>query len=209
MTFSRAPELPSTISTAAPGGVLAPICFIRSSLTPTSVILPAAAPVAAPIAMPNSGTRKSRPIRPPHIAPPAAPPPAVLVAWWSLILPSARCSTTTASSSVNRCSLVAWTSSPRTRSAVSASGYATAMSVLIPAVSFGRLIASLTTAVQLGNEARASVAGEVYTILDDPDVCEHRGVAAAVGRGPRHDRHIGSRPAGGPQRRHRRGRPRV
>src|SRR4051812_10231523 len=209
MTLSRAPELPSRISTAAPGGVLAPICFMRSSLTPTSVILPAAAPAAAPIAMPNSGARKSRPMMPPHNAPPAAPAPAVLIAWWSLILPSGRCSTTTASSSVNSCSLVAWTSSPRTRSAVCASGYATAISVLIPAVSFGRLIASLTAVVDEDNEARASVGGEVCPILGAPDVCEHRCVAAAVGRGPCHDDHIGSRPAGGPQRRHRSGRPRV
>ena len=87
-SLSGAELEPSAISAAPPGAMRAPSCFMKSSLTPTSVILPASAPVAAPIAMPNSGARKSRPISPPHIAPPAAPMPVVLTAWCSLILPS-------------------------------------------------------------------------------------------------------------------------
>ena len=45
---------------------------------------PAIAPVAAPTAMPNSGTKKISPIRPPQSAPPAAPAPAI-DGWCSLI----------------------------------------------------------------------------------------------------------------------------
>src|SRR3954454_6922214 len=121
------------MSAAPPGATFSPSSFMKLSLTPASVTLPAAAPLAAPIAMPNSGARKSKPMKPPHSAPPAAPAPVVLMAWCSLILPSARCSTTTASSSWTRCSFVACTSSARTRSAVAASGYAIATSVLIAA----------------------------------------------------------------------------
>ena len=46
---------------------------MKLSSTPMSVSAPVAAPVAAPTAMPSSGTKKIRPIRPPHSAPPAAP----------------------------------------------------------------------------------------------------------------------------------------
>src|SRR3954451_20761381 len=118
---------------AAPGPIFSPSSLRKESLTPASVTLPATAPLAAPTAMPSSGARNSRPMKPPHRAPPAAPAPVVLIAWCSLILPSGWCSTTTASSSWTRCSFVACTSSARTRSAVAASGYAIATSVLVAA----------------------------------------------------------------------------
>ena len=55
--------------------------------------------------MPNSGMKKISPIRPPQSAPLAAPNPAI-EGWCSLILPPARCSTITASSSSIECSFI-------------------------------------------------------------------------------------------------------
>ena len=72
-TLSGVERWTSTISAAPPGCSFAPSSFMNLSSTPTSVSAPVAAPVAAPTAMPSSGTKKIRPIRPPHSAPPAAP----------------------------------------------------------------------------------------------------------------------------------------
>ena len=49
---------------------------MKSSSTPVSLKAPPAAPAAAPIAIPNSGTKKISPIKPPQTAPLAAPSPA-------------------------------------------------------------------------------------------------------------------------------------
>src|SRR6185437_10715907 len=62
-----------TISAAPPGCSFSPNSLMNWSLMPTSMNAPEVPPAAAPTSMPNSGTRNSIPIRPPHSAPPAAP----------------------------------------------------------------------------------------------------------------------------------------
>src|SRR5215212_4727487 len=54
------------------------ICFMKSSLIPTSAIDPVSAPIPAPIAAPRKGTKKISPNRKPQKAPPSAPAPPVL-----------------------------------------------------------------------------------------------------------------------------------
>src|SRR5258705_5942002 len=102
----------------------AAVSLMNLSLMPTSVKAPPTAPEAAPSAAPASGIKKMRPISVPQKAPPTAPAVVVLIIWFSLMLPLASFTATTASPSSSRYSFCMPSNFCRTSSAFASVGNA-------------------------------------------------------------------------------------